>query len=125
MTDMSAPEDREIRLAFCKLHVLHHAAKGPIYGLWILQELAEHGHVLSPGTLYPMLARMERRGWLSSEERRASKERRNYRITPSGRRVLRRLRSEIHELYREVVLDEAKEPAVSRVRPGSRAGSRR
>lgn len=115
---MRAPEDREIRLAFFKLHVLHHAAKGPVYGLWILQELAEHGHSLSPGTLYPMLARMEKNGWLRSRPRGGPKERRDYRITPTGKRLLRQLRTEVEELYRELVLDQ--EPG-KRKRKGERS----
>jgi DNA-binding PadR family transcriptional regulator len=37
---------------FIKIHILHHAAEGPIYGLQIAQELAQHGYAnLSPGTL--------------------------------------------------------------------------
>ena len=108
---MPAPEDREFRLAFCKLHVLHHAAKGPIYGLWMLQELAEHGHTVSPGTLYPLLARMEKNGWLRSESEGGAKERKNYRITSAGRKLLKQLRSEVAELYRELVLGQ--EPAHS------------
>lgn len=106
---MPSPEDREFRLAFCKLHVLHHAAKGPIYGLWMLQELAEHGHTLSPGTLYPLLARMESNGWLRSQSEGGAKERKNYRITPTGRKLLKRLRGEVEELYRELVLGEEPE----------------
>ena len=103
---MPRPEDREFRLGFCKLHILHHAAKRPIYGLWMLQELAEHGHVLSPGTLYPLLARMEKNGWLRAHSRRGAKERKEYRISPPGRRLLTELRAELEELYRELVLDE-------------------
>lgn len=94
--------DREFRLAFWKLHVLHHAAEGPIYGLWMLEELAEHGHRLSPGTLYPLLARMERRGWLRARPAASAKARKEYRITPAGRRVLEALRVDLEELYREV-----------------------
>lgn len=75
----------------------------------MLQELAEHGHVLSPGTLYPMLARMERNGWLRSDAKGNAKERKNYRITPKGRRLLRKLRAEVEELYRELVLGEEPE----------------
>lgn len=103
---MPAPENREFRLAFCKLHVLHHAAKRPIYGLWMLEELAEHGHRLSPGTLYPLLARMEKNGWLRSLSEGGTKERKNYRITPAGRKLLKKLCGEVEELYRELVLDE-------------------
>lgn len=106
---MQAPEDREFRLAFCKLHVLHHAAKGSIYGLWMLAELAEHGHTLSPGTLYPLLARMEKHGWLRSQSRGGAKERKTYRITPSGRKLLKQLRGEVHELHRELVLGQEPE----------------
>ena len=37
---MGNPINREIRLAFWKIHILHHAAKGAVYGLWMLEELA-------------------------------------------------------------------------------------
>lgn len=95
--------DRELFLPFWKIHVLHHAESGELYGLWMLQELAEHGYAVSPGTLYPLLARMERNGWLTSSSAGASKARRSYRITPEGRRVLRMLRRAIVELHDEVV----------------------
>lgn len=103
---MRDPADREIRLAFWKVHILHHAAKGPIHGWWMLQELAEHGHRLSPGTLYPLLARLAENGWLRADTPEGPKTRRSYRITPGGRRLLRKLRREIDELHREVVLDD-------------------
>jgi PadR family transcriptional regulator, regulatory protein PadR len=99
--------DREFRLGLWKIHILHHAAAHEVYGLWLLEELAEHGHRLSPGTLYPLLARMKAHGWLretgSSPGRKA---RRSYRITAEGRRVLELLRRDVAELYREVVLGE-------------------
>jgi PadR family transcriptional regulator, regulatory protein PadR len=98
--------DREIRLAFWKIHILHHADQHDVYGLWLLEELAEHGHALSPGTLYPALARMEANGWLRrSGPSNGVKARRSYRATAAGRRVLRLVRDEIEELYREIVLD--------------------
>lgn len=103
---MRDPADREIRLAFWKLHILHHAAKGPVHGWWMLRELEEHGHRLSPGTLYPLLARLAENGWLRAATQEGPKARRSYRITPAGRRLLRQLRREIEELYREVVLEE-------------------
>jgi DNA-binding PadR family transcriptional regulator len=113
---MQDPVDREIRLALWKLHILHHAARRPVYGLWLLAELADHGHRPSPGTLYPVLDRMERNGWLRSTPARRAKGRRNFRITASGRRVLARLRDEIDELHRELVL--GVEPARARRRAG-------
>jgi DNA-binding PadR family transcriptional regulator len=101
---MADPVDREIRLALWKLHILHHASRGPVYGLWLLHELAEHGHRLSPGTLYPILARMERNGWLRPTSARRGNARKNYRITAAGRRVLDQLRNDVDELHREIVL---------------------
>ncbi len=102
---MGDPLDREIRLSLWKIHILHHAAHRPVYGLWMLEELAEHGHRLSPGTLYPILARMEANGWLrATGGTGSSKARKDYRATALGRRVLAQLRNEIAELHCEVVL---------------------
>lgn len=73
--------------------------------MWLLEELAEHGHRLSPGTLYPALARMARNGWLQRRKTsRHPRGRQLYRITPAGRVLLRALRHEVLELYREMVL---------------------
>jgi len=58
--------NREILLSFWKVHILHHAEKQAVYGQWMLDELRRHGYKLSPGTLYPMLERMEEYGWLKS-----------------------------------------------------------
>jgi DNA-binding PadR family transcriptional regulator len=103
---MFSAADREIRLGIWKIHILHHAEGRGVWGTWLLEELAEHGHTLSPGTLYPALARMERNGWLrragSAPHARA---RQTFRITPAGKRLLRQLRREVAELYKEVVLD--------------------
>jgi DNA-binding PadR family transcriptional regulator len=58
------PDDREIRLGIWKIHILHHAATREVWGSWLLDELSEHGHELSLGTLYPAISRMEANGWL-------------------------------------------------------------
>jgi PadR family transcriptional regulator PadR len=99
---MRDPVVREFLLAFWKIHILHHADEHGVYGQWMLEELQEHGYRLSPGTLYPMLARMAQRGWLRSAEPKRSKAARMYRLTPQGHDVLDRLRESLHELYREV-----------------------
>lgn len=99
---MHGPVEREILLALWKIHILHHAAERPIYGFWMIGELAEHGYAVSPGTIYPMLARMERNGWLQSTSGEKAKDARHYRITPAGRRVLRFLRSQVAELHGEL-----------------------
>lgn len=102
---MLSAADREIRLGIWKVHILHHAEAREVWGTWLLEELAEHGHSLSPGTLYPALARMERNGWLRRTGRAPhARARQAFRITPAGKLLLRELRREISELYGEVVL---------------------
>jgi DNA-binding PadR family transcriptional regulator len=96
------PVIREFLLAFWKVHILHHAGERGIYGHWMLQELQEHGYRLSPGTLYPILARMARRGWLSATEPKRAKAPRLYRLTPHGHEVLAQILDSLDELYREV-----------------------
>ena len=99
---MKDPIVREFLLTFWKIHILHHAEEQGVYGHWMLEELHRHGYRLSPGTLYPLLARMARRGWLRSSEPKGSKDPRVYRITPEGSEVLRRLRTSLAELQHEV-----------------------
>ena len=53
---------------FWKIHILHHADEHGVYGQWMLEELHHHGYRLSPGTFYPILARMAERGWLRAAE---------------------------------------------------------
>lgn len=99
---MSDPFAREFLLAFWKIHILHHAEEQGVYGQWMLEELQRHGYRLSPGTLYPILARMARRGWLRATEPRTARHARVYRITPAGAEVLNRLRASLAELQHEV-----------------------
>ena len=108
---MLSAADREIRLGIWKIHILHHAAARDVWGTWLLEELAEHGHTLSPGTLYPALARMEKNGWLArTGEALHARARQTLRITPRGRRLLEQLRREVTELYEEVVLEHEPHP---------------
>jgi PadR family transcriptional regulator len=99
---MRDPIVREFLLAFWKIHILHHAGEQGVYGHWMLEELRHHGYRLSPGTLYPMLSRMAKRGWLKATEPTRSKAARVYRLTPRGQDVLKRLLESLDELYREV-----------------------
>ena len=90
---------------FIKIHILHHAAEGPIYGLQIVRELARHGYSsLSPGTLYPTLHGLEEAGLLISEQQVvAGRWRKYYRITPAGRKALIQIRAKLAELAQEVL----------------------
>lgn len=100
---------REILLGFWKVHILHHAAEHPIIGQWVLTELRRHGYDISPGTLYPLLKRLERNGWLRSEAAvgEGSRRRRYYHLTKRGAAVLEILRETVIELHREVVEEAA------------------
>lgn len=93
----------EILLSFWKVHVLHHAAERGVIGSWMLEELRHHGYDVSPGTLYPMLKRMEKHGWLTStaDTARGPKAPRGYRVTAQGRKVLRIVSKELRELKGE------------------------
>ena len=97
---------REILLSFWKVHILHHADEAPLHGQWVVHELRRHGYEISAGTLYPLLKRMERIGWLrcsvGGSGRRA---RRNYRLTAEGKKVLALIREQIKELYEEIVVE--------------------
>src|SRR4051812_34281301 len=99
---MRDPVVREFLLAFWKIHILYHAAEGGVYGHWMVEELHRHGYRISPGTLYPMLSRMAKRGWLRPTEPKRSHGPRVYTLTPRGREVLKRVRASLDELYREV-----------------------
>jgi DNA-binding PadR family transcriptional regulator len=97
-------EHQDLLAGFVRLHILHHAAGGEVYGQWMIEELAHHGYKLSPGTLYPMLHAMERRGYLvSTSERRGRTFRRVYQATPLGREALLIAQAKARELFREVV----------------------
>jgi PadR family transcriptional regulator PadR len=92
---------------FIKLHVLHHATERPVYGLWLIEELAEHGYRVSPGTLYPLLHSLQESALLrSSNEIAGGKIRRYYTITAKGRRELKKAKHQLMELVGEILTPE-------------------
>jgi DNA-binding PadR family transcriptional regulator len=91
-------------LGFVKVHVLHHAAQEPVYGLALLDELRRHGYELGPSTIYPLLHSLEAAGYLAREDRVVGgKVRKYYAITEAGRLALAEARVKIAELVDEVV----------------------
>lgn len=82
--------------------------------LAVLEERDRHGYEIAKliddrsggvlrfhvASLYPMLYRMERRGWIDGKwvEKTGQRRRRFYRLTPQGRGVLAEQRSSWHEL---------------------------
>jgi len=106
MPDAAQLEDttREVLLGFVRVHILHHAAQHPVYGLWLIEELAEHGYKMSAGTLYPILHTLANRGLLRSRDQLTKgKIRKYYSITAKGRKALARMRRKLGELVAEVL----------------------
>jgi len=100
---MARTPDQDLYSGLIRLHILHHAGERPVYGLWIIEELARHGYRLSAGTIYPLLHRLERRGLLRSTPQRVGRRtRRLYRITPAGLRALAAARQKVKELFGEL-----------------------
>jgi DNA-binding PadR family transcriptional regulator len=94
---------RDLFLGFIKLHVLYHAGREPVYGLWLIEELARHGYELSAGTLYPMLHGMEDEDLLTSEKEVVKgKARKYYRLTEAGQEALIQGRKKAIELLDEI-----------------------
>ena len=96
-------KDQDLYGGLIKLHILHHASKAPVFGLWFIEELGRHGYKLSPGTLYPLLHSLERKGYLRSITERSGKTlRRMYQATPHGRKALLSARQKVSELFGEL-----------------------
>lgn len=95
---------RDFFLGFIKVHILHHAAEEPIYGLAMMEELQRHGYDISAGTIYPILHNMEEAGWLQRDERVVGgRIRKYYTATAAGREALAEARVKIAELVEEVL----------------------
>jgi PadR family transcriptional regulator len=95
---------QELLSDLIRLHILHHAVAGEVYGQWMIEELSRHGYRLSPGTLYPMLHALERKGLLKSRMKgKGRRARRLYRATPQGRKALAVAKHRVRELFGELV----------------------
>jgi len=96
--------DRDLYSGLIRLHILHHAVEGPIFGLAMAEELRRHGYNISAGTLYPLLHRLETKGYLrSARERNGKSFRMVYRATPLGRGALKAAKSKVRELFGELI----------------------
>ena len=94
---------RELYSGLIRLHILHHASRRPIFGLWIIEELGEHGYKLSPGTVYPLLHGLEKRGYLKSQDEKVERStRRIYAITPLGKKAIAEAKRKVGELFEEL-----------------------
>jgi PadR family transcriptional regulator PadR len=100
---MTTSADRGLYSGLIRLHILHHACEEPIFGLGMIEELGRHGYRLSPGTLYPIVHGMERKGLLRSTQQQVNgKIRRIYSATPNGRKALQADKQKVRELFGEL-----------------------
>ena len=98
--------DKDLYAGLIRLHILHHAAHEPIFGVGIIEELAHHGYTMSAGTMYPLLHGLEAKGYLKSTEERLGKRfRRIYRATAKGKRELEAAKEKVRELFGELFED--------------------
>jgi PadR family transcriptional regulator PadR len=87
------PGDRELKKGSAELLILSLVEARPRHGYEIgkLIETRSDGVVrFSVASLYPLLYRLEKRGWIDGRwvEKAGQRRRRYYRLTPEGRRVL-------------------------------------
>jgi PadR family transcriptional regulator len=95
---------RGLFLGFIHVHILFHAAEEPVYGIALMAELERHGYRIGPGTLYPILHRLEQEGYLRRDGQVVNgKLRKYYRITAAGQRILVRAQVQLRELVGEVL----------------------
>jgi PadR family transcriptional regulator PadR len=90
--------DRELKKGSAELLELSLVESRPRHGYDISQVIEERsdGAVrFRVASLYPLLYRLEKRGWIAGRwvEKAGQRRRRYYRITPTGRKVLARQRS--------------------------------
>ncbi len=100
---MATEKHQDFLAGLIRLHILHHAAEGEFFGNWMIEELREHGYKIGPGTLYPMLHGLERKGYLKSRTEGAGRRaRRHYRATCKGRDALAVAKTKVRELFNEL-----------------------
>jgi transcriptional regulator len=90
--------DRELKKGSAELIILSIVEARPRHGYEISQliEARSDGHLkFHIASLYPLLYRLEERGWLQGRwvEKEGQRRRRFYRLTPEGRRVLTQQRN--------------------------------
>jgi PadR family transcriptional regulator, regulatory protein PadR len=95
---------RDIFQGLVLLRILHAASLDRVSGVEVSAQLEALGHRVSPGTLYPLLHRMEKTGWLKSAGKTVkSKYRRYYRVTKRGREALQDARPKLNAFIADIL----------------------
>ena len=103
-TKINPAANQELYSGLIRMYILYDACQEPIFGLGMIEELRRHGYRLSPGTLYPLLHGLERKGYLRSGATRSGRWiRRVYKVTPAGRKAVAVAREKVKELLGELL----------------------
>lgn len=98
--------DRDFIRGFTKLYALWRGSRKDAYGMAILKEMRDAGFELSPGTVYPTLAKLRREGDITWQRKIvAGRVRKTYRLTPKGRKELKEVKHRLRALVRVVFRD--------------------
>lgn len=94
-----------IKRGTAELAVLSVLEDGPLHGYEMARRIEEQTQGalrFTLASLYPLLYRMEKRGWVRAawEISDSGRRRRCYRLTPAGRKELAPIRAEWNELFR-------------------------
>ena len=102
LNSVVANMEQELRRGTVTLCVLSRLDKAK-YGYALVEELAGAGMSIEPGTLYPLLRRLESQGLLKSEwETSGPKPRKYYERSEAGERIYKLLCGEWDELARSI-----------------------
>ncbi len=94
---------QKLFLGFVQVHILYHAKEAPVYGVWMMNELKEHGYTIGPGTLYPILNKMDKNGLLTRDDRLVrGKIRKYYSITHLGEEIFHDAAKQAAQLFHEI-----------------------
>jgi DNA-binding PadR family transcriptional regulator len=97
------PIDRELKRSSATVLVLALLEEGARHGYEIgkLIEQRSNGEItFQMASLYPLLYRLEGQGWIEGRWKEGERRRRQYRLTPAGRRVLAEQRSRWQQFVR-------------------------
>lgn len=95
----------ELKRGTAELAILSLLEKSTLHGYEIARQIEEQSRgalKFTLAALYPMLYRMEKRGWLrgSWEMSESGRRRRCYRLLPQGQKMLKPMRADWDDLYR-------------------------
>lgn len=102
--EASPPQQTQLRKGILEFAILLVISRGEVYASDILTQLKDAGLLIVEGTLYPLLSRLRRDGYLEYrwEESQAGPPRKYYQLTESGKESLSSLEKAWKEISRSI-----------------------